>query len=318
MKTKKFSLTLALTFGLVYLLLPLSTINASNDQLSAIEPKNEIKVNNFSVFKYQDGRIQGIDAPEKLTDPQKTNILKLMNFNEQEIEKMDTQFKDLLLKDGGIKVDTVTTDKVHIYTDLNGKDHIVTDKNREEINKLRQEELKKSNGEVSPLGVNDGIYSGYGTSVYKGKTSNGVEYIYTYHNRFYFNERPNYTYVDTIGHSWQTNATPKNSTGEYYVQNLALRSDFGFKSIDQSSLTGTKAEVDLRALTGQHIGTLTTEVRIPVSDQGKTAAFASAYAHAHTNNLINMALGVAGITFGSQPGDKWGWRDSFKIGPPAP
>lgn len=99
---------------------------------------------------------------------------------------------------------------------------------------------------------------------------------------------------------------------------LALRSDFGFKSIDQSSLTGTKDEVDLRALTGQHIGTLTTEVRIPVSDQGKTAAFASAYAHSQTNSLINMALGVAGITFGSQPGDKWGWRDSFKIGPPAP
>lgn len=45
------------------------------------------------------------------------------------------------------------------------------------------------------------------------EASFGAQYIYTYHNRFYFNERPNYTYVDTIGHSWQTNATPKNSTG---------------------------------------------------------------------------------------------------------
>ncbi|WP_197258862.1 hypothetical protein [Paenibacillus dendritiformis] len=165
-------------------------------------------------------------------------------------------------------------------------------------------------------GVVDGIFEGWSSVIYIGKTANAKEFKYTYRTHFQWSRLPNFYWTDSVGHSWGGDVVGVQSHGDYVIDTglVCNGCDRGFEEIDQSSVYGTKGTVDLFGIEGIHYGTLRTEVRIPVEHKGRTAAFASVYGHAYTPSTMSISIEPIGIDI-SGYGDKWSWRESFIVKP---
>ncbi|WNQ10199.1 hypothetical protein MJA45_21625 [Paenibacillus aurantius] len=288
-----------------------------------------VNVSDVSITLLSDGRIKGLDKPEKLSKTQKAEILKVIRFTEDDVAQIPDELQNQLLKEGGVKVETTASDLIHTYTDLNGQDHIVTDNNQEEIDAIKANDMKTlaaQSGEITTFetglgSVQEGSFSARGYVTYLGKSSNGIEYNYSYKTMFTWSARPAWYFEDKIAQTWQGNTTSTNTIGEYKVNTFSSSGNptgtyyYGLKDVDRSSVSGTTATVDIVYLDGQHVGWLQDNVKIPVGgNEGTTGQFASAYAHSWTNNLIDIILQNLGFQFESAPGDKWTWRNSYIIG----
>lgn len=282
----------------------------------------KIKVADLVITKYHDGRIKGIENPGKLSKEQKKEVLKLMKFSDEEIDEFPEEFQNTLIQSGGVNVG-LETETEHIYTDLNGTDHVITESNIEEINKIKQSDFdtiyknnKTNKNRVTPRStvlkrIDNGIFHGKGSLLYKGLSSTGKEYVYEYTTRFYWDQRPALYFTDVVGHAWQSHTTLiETETTDYWVSRYSTSGswlgdvDYGF-TVDKSSVYGTKDEVDISYLAGKHYGILTDQVRIPVTNKGTTGQFASAYGHSWSGYplSIGITIGIAGISFDSDPGD---------------
>lgn len=296
-------------------------ITVDTDKVSKI-----VKLKNVNVSILEDGRIKPINNPESLTKEERTATMKLMKFSDDEIKSFPDGLINEILADGGVKVELTQEDFRHTYTDLQGNDHIVTPETMDEVNeiKLKDSQLvaKKSKFDsgVDTLAmekITDGVFTGQGILTYLGKTSNGLEFEYNYRTAWEFSSMPSLTFVDSIATSWQNHTTSVSSTSDY---SRYANGNFGHSNkvtLDRSSIAGTKGSIDLQNAPGRHYGYIQDKVRIPVSQSGTTGSFASAYGHSHfPTNIGGVSINIGGfgsINFGSAKGDKWDWRNTFKI-----
>ncbi|NRR23289.1 hypothetical protein [Brevibacillus sp. MS2.2] len=306
-------------------LLPLS-ISANESNLNSDEIGfKSIKIENLEVTVFDDGRVKGIEYSEELSRKDRRRILELMHFTEQEINRMPEGLQEDVIRLGGVKVDTTIEDFVHIYTDLEGNDHIVTDENNDEVDKIRQKDLEiiaQQSGKeltITPSAVRDGKFYGSSMAVYMGKSRNGRELEYHYLTEFEWSARPWLYFVDTIANTWQNHTTGVSRDGRYVVRPFNGNGDpmggisIGLSNFDDSNPLGTKADVDLARHDGIHEGWLNDVVRIPDSEKGRTGQFASAYVHSYSLDGISINFKYLGYQF-SGTGDKWSWKTSFEIG----
>jgi hypothetical protein len=169
-----------------------SLSSASAEKDVSMEIGQKMNVNNVIVTKFDDGRIKGIEKPEKLTKVQREEILKLMWFKEEDLKDIPESLQNEILLDGGFKVDVEKEDMLHVYTDLNGVDHVVTKENAREIEKIKNRDYKKITSNKGQVTASDttigtrieGDFTGNGIITYIGKTSKGLEYIYKYRTKF--------------------------------------------------------------------------------------------------------------------------------------
>ncbi|MFD3271947.1 hypothetical protein ACE3MS_17795 [Paenibacillus dendritiformis] len=278
-----------------------------------------VDLNNVSVQQSNEGYIKGLDNPELLLGEQKNQILRLLRFTDDEIINMSDSLKNELLKEGGVKVDVNISKMKHIYTDLNGTDHVITEENKEAVSVIRMNDMKKIGlDEITTYdmgSVRDGIFSGGAMITYLGKTSSGKEFKYIYRTIFRWDNRPINFYVDTIGTAWQSHTTRVDYSGLYQYDYGNSIFEPGFSSIDVSSVYGTRGYIDINYHNdGPHYGWLENEVRIPTRHELETGSFASAYGHSWLPvNNVTINIRSTGITF-SGFGDKWSWDSTFTIG----
>lgn len=275
----------------------------------------KVTVSNVSLTVYNDGRVQGISTPEKMTEKQKHDVLKLMRFTDEEISSYPDELENDLLKDGGIKIELQQEDYTHTYTDENGVDHIVTPENEAEVNLARQK-AQGDSGLITTFGSHtEDIFTGTGVLTYLGKTT--TEFKYKYRTTFNWSSMPSLRFVDSIGQTWQSHTVSVNTTGDYdrYTNGYFDHSDR--LELHLNNVYGTTADIDIDSHEGRHYGYIEDEVRIPLSQSGLTGQFASAYAHAWYPELIkDISINIGSfmsITINGE-GDKWSWKNTFKIG----
>lgn len=291
--------------------------------LGADKVSKVVKLKNVNVSILEDGRIKAINNPESLTKEERTVAMKLMKFSDAEIESYSDLLINDILADGGVKVELTQEEYTHIYTDSKGKDHIVTPENMEQINEIKKKDLQVYNlnsgiGTLDMGGKTDGAFTGKGVATYLGKTSNGQEFQYKYRTTFEWSTMPALTFVDNIATAWQTHTTPVSSSAAYDRWANGGFSHTNKITLDNSSVVGTKARIDLQNAPGRHYGYIEDSVRIPVTAaKGTTGAFSSAYSHSHAPGWIGIGINIGPVgtitfdTFGT--GDKWSWRNTFSF-----
>ncbi|MNC30676.1 hypothetical protein D3C75_789650 [compost metagenome] len=233
-----------------------------------------------------------------------------MNFTDAEINNFPQELKNDLISTGGRKVALTKSNTKQIYTSLDGVDYTVTDENKEDIEKIKQEDLSKINaGQVSTMKMGskeDGIWSGYGALFFSGSSSNGTEYVYSYLTYFNWSDTPNFFFADKIAMSYQNNATRTGSSGKY---------DFGTGnstlSINTSSIYGISTSY---SIPGPGYGYIKADVNIPKTQAGLTGLFNSAYGHPYLPSGISVSIAGYGSISLSGTGDKWYWDNTFTIG----
>lgn len=286
----------------------------------------EVQIGDLDVTVYEDGRVKGLGKSKKLSNKNRKQVLKLMRFTEEEIDSLPEELQNELVSEGGVKVDSKVEDFVHIYTDLDGNDHEVTEENKKEIEKIKKRDYKKiqemsAKGKVIAAGTDlgsetDGDFTGTGHIIYRGIEGN--EYGYMYYTKFEWSDRPALYFTDTLGHTWQNHTTSIGSASDYDVRYFNGNGDplgtIDFEpELDNSDVLGTKGEFDIDYHAGVHYGYIRDRVRIPRTEKGNTGQFASAYAHSWSNANMELAFRYISIDI-SGLGDKWSWKNSFEIG----
>lgn len=291
---------------------------AHAEEVNDIKISKKVNVDNLPVTIYEDGRVKKIDNPETLTDKQREKVLKLMRFTDEDIESFPETLENDLIADGGIKIELTEEDAEHIYTDLSGVDHVVTEENESEIAALKERDIlkyKKSTGKagsVSTLGGwTEGTFSGKGVLTYLGATT--YEYKYKFRTTFNWSERPVFYFTDTIATAWQPNVTGVATTYDYTRYNNGYFSHDSNVKIEDPALNGTTLSIDIDSHSGKHYGYLEDEVLIPKTQANLTGQFASAYGHAYSAAWLNAILNYVGIELEGW-GDKFRWKNTFKIG----
>lgn len=284
-----------------------------------------VNLENVDISIFEDGRIKPINNPESLTKEEKTTALELMKFSDDEIESFPEELINELLADGGVKVELTQEDEVHIYTDLQGNDHIVTPATVNQVNEIKQADSLfianryKLNSGVSTFAmgeVKEGTFTGKGVLTYIGTTSNGKEYEYNYRTAWEWSTMPTLTWTDSIATSWQSHTTSVSTTSDYTRWANGGFSHDNKVTVDRSSVAGTKAKIDVQNAPGRHYGYIQDKVRIPVGNKGTTGQFASAYGHSYLPAVpISINIGGWGsVSFSGGAGDKWTWKNNYTIG----
>lgn len=316
--------------AIVLLVLVLAIPNAVFGKKNIKEEKiRNITVEGMIASVYNDGRVKGINNPESLNEKQKKELLKLMRFTDEEINEFPDELKNDFLHKGGLKVEVEIEDLEHVYTDLDGVDHVVTAENKKEIEEIKKRDFarinvtkNKSENEVSRIQdvefpeFNDDKFTMKGFLTYNGLTSNQQEYKYTYRTYWQWEGRPIFYFVDTVAQAWQNHTISTESSASYMVRrgsdpNFSYFS-YGHDGLDFSSLYGTKATINIRNDSGKHYGSLTDEIRIPITHDGETGQWVSGYAHAWTGFNIGVTFKAVTINYNSKPGDKWTWKNTFE------
>jgi hypothetical protein len=316
-KMKKKLGVLSLLISGLFILSPEISNAADIETIETMDYKTLAIDEDLTIKKYSDGRIEGISNPASLNEEQKEEFLNSMLFTDEEIEKMPEEMKDEIIAEGGVKVDIEEEEMLEKYQDLNGVVHEVTDENRDEINALKEADLKKINadkiGTMSMGTVKDGAFNGASALVYIGKTANAKEFKYSFKTTYLWTSAPVNAFWDTISQAYAGNTTPVGSNGKMEWLDTHNRLNSENIKVDQLSLNGSTAKVALQPYSNRQNGYIATEVRIPVSEAGKTGVFANGYAHAYTPVPFGVTIGNLSFNF-TGVGPSYSWRSSFIIG----
>jgi len=314
------------------------TVAAASKDFKEIEEAvnfDMVKVGDLDVRVYEDGRVKGLgkSKSEKVPKNDRKKILKIMGFSEKEIDTLPEEMQEELIADGGVKVDSEVEYEPTFYTDLDGVEHIVTEKNKEKIQKiarkdferLQENELvnKEITGDVKIAGTDlgdykEGDFKGWGYIVYHGIEDG--EYEYSYYTKFEWSSRPILYFTDRVAHAWQSHTTSVKTTADYDVTHFSSSGrklgSFDFDPDIEQDVYGSMAEIDIDYHEGIHEGYVKDKVRIPKSHKGQTGQFVSKYVHSSAPKYIDgfsIGYGPLSITI---KGSNWvySWRNTFKIG----
>lgn len=302
--SKRFFSAIALSV-VTALLIPLA-VNASEPQQQLENGIARTAVyGNEVVSILNDGRISGIKQPEKLSEENRHQLLKLLNFTDEDIASYPDTLQYDLLRDGGRKVNTNISNVQH-FVSRNGVVELVDDV-----------EAAPSGGfTIMGMGsLTSGNFTGTGLLTYVGTTT--TEYEYKYRTKFNWSSKPALCFVDTVGISWNATSVPVGTIGLDY-----RRFDSGFFShtnkisASQDLVNGVTARIDIQNSPGEHFGHVERQVRIAKTRVGLTEVFGSAYGHSWLPDGIDnvgVTIGWASFTFGGT-GDYFTWTNDFTVG----
>ncbi|XEC93725.1 hypothetical protein AB6A23_20565 [Paenibacillus tarimensis] len=277
----------------------------------------------LTIEKAADGRILPVKNAKKLSDTQLNTILKHMKVNDDLISKMPLEVKQHFVSKGGVSVPITSKQKEYFYTS-DGKRLLVTDENREEINKIKQQEAAKLNNSVQAnnfsalsgpdLGSDgDGTFSGFSNLQYIGETDKEKEY--TYAEWFFYNKNVNYHYTDKIAHAWQshTKSIARSGSAQYYL--FDKFHEMTVTTSHEGSVTGSSASIKLpQTFFESMFGLFYDDVRIPKTESGYTGKWVVKYAHPWTTVTPSVTIGPIGISFSTFLGNVFEWENTFTIG----
>ncbi|MGE7614756.1 hypothetical protein [Paenibacillus sp. NPDC101420] len=278
---------------------------------------------NLTIHKRIDGTVVPVENSKNLNDAQLDSILLQMNVKEERIKDMPQSQKEFLASQGGIAAEVETSNIKRYFNSSDGKQYLVTDENKEEIEKLRQSEMKKLNLEsdkninITPFGMGSdasGSFKAYGSLMYLGKSPNATEFSYAYEDNFSFNSNVTQKFTDKIAHAWQSHTTSIDVRGDYswYVLN-----SWGSKNLQFDSGGSTFGRIGSftqpSGIFSESKGYLTDIVRIPVTNKNTTGRWTSKYTHPWTLVTPSINIGLVSVTIGTFVGDTWVWDNTFNI-----
>ncbi|MGE7274864.1 hypothetical protein [Brevibacillus panacihumi] len=333
---KKFIAILVATVTLTSLI-PF-TVSAASKDFKEIEEEvsfDMVKVGDLDVTVYEDGRVKGLgkSKSQRISKNERKKILKIMGFSEKEIDTLPEEMQEELLAEGGVKVDSEVEYEPTIYTDLDGVQHVVNEKNKEKIKKIAKKDFEKLQemglvnedvtGDVTIAGTEigdyeDGDFRGWGYIIYHGIEDS--EYEYSYYTKFEWSSRPTLYFTDRVAHAWQYHTTSIRTSADYDVTYFSS-SGRKLGSIDydpdtEQDVYGSLAEIDIDYHEGIHDGYLKDKVRIPKSHKGETGTFVSRYVHSSAPKYVDgFSIGYGPISI-TIKGANWvyPWRNKFTIG----
>lgn len=310
----------ALTAALL-LVVPV-TASAQENVIDKEEQTVEILTidSNLSLEKKADGRVfpKMKTRDQSLTISQQESVLIEMGFTEEELEEMDPVLKEDISLGGGKKVETQTTLRQY-YNSADGKKHLVTDENREEIEALRQKDArelsKKSDREINiePLSyVEEYPFSAVGNVVYQGKTSNAAEFVFKYYNTANWAESPRQLYSDTLAHAWQGFATGVSRESTLTTWVTPQQGGTHYPAVKIEGAYGSSAKMVQGNYYSRH-WTIMETVNIPVSNKGTTGKHVARYAHPYSPVSPSLTVGPVSLAYSSFWGDEWTWDTIYMI-----
>jgi hypothetical protein len=234
--------------------------------------------------------IDPVKNPEDLSTKKLDNILKKMNFSSEEIGNMSKRVKNQIVRHGGKKAKTVEQEIKHYYTSLDGVKYEITEENKEEINKIKQQDIatfSKENqipiisipkSEMSlmsaPTTVGDNKEIGkLSISFYVTKTisGNSTEHEYITFLDWTWSDEPALIWTDEAALAWDNHFTGITGTVDKY--NIAVLN--GQMKVATSQLKvkdeiyGLKTDIVLGPFDQQY-GGISQHIRVPKRYNGET------------------------------------------------
>lgn len=275
---------------------------------------------NLSLEKKADGRVfpKMKTRDQSLTVSQQESVLVEMGFTEEDLEEMNPTLKKDISLSGGKKVETQTTLREY-YNSFDGKKHLVTDENREEIEALRQKEVRELSNKldreinIEPLGyTQDYPFTGVGNVVYQGKTPNAAEFVFKYYNTATWAESPNYMYTDTLAHAWQSFATGVSRESTLTTWVTPQHSGITNPAVKIEGAYGSSAKMLQGNYSSRH-WTIVETVHIPISNKRDTGKHVARYAHPYSIVTPSLTVGPVSLAYSSFWGKEWTWDTIYTI-----
>lgn len=237
---------------------------------------------------------------ENLSDWAIDYTLSEMKFSQDEINKMSDNTKKGLVSAGGTKADYDAEVKQY-YTSLDGTRHLVTDENRDEIERMKKSDLatyNSMNQKNSPSmladggdSLTDGILS-VNTYVSKTTSSNSLMHEYIVFFDWTWNGQPWAIFNDQAAISWDNNYTGvSGTTSKYLVANGTNKSSYlGLTP----KVYGLAAEFPVYSVKTQ-VGGMSQHIRVPKTQNGLDTRIIGCYVHSLSPMTFSLSIGPASI-----------------------
>lgn len=274
----------------------------------------------LTIEKTEDGRILPVVDAKELTITQLDKVLQNMNVSNDLLSKMPLELKQKVISRGGVVV-PITTKKNEYFRTTDGSRLLVTEENKEEIEKIKQQQvakLNRTNNEttITPFGTGSagsGSFTGFSMLQYVGSTS--TEYEYDYTEWFFYDDDVQQKYTDKIAHAWQSHTTSVGREASASYRVLDYWSSWTPPTSHNTSVTGSSASISIpNTLFSEMYGYFGETVRIPKTNEGLTGKWVVKYAHPWTLLSPSIAIGPVTINFSAFLGDEWEWENTFTIG----
>ncbi|MCM2677428.1 hypothetical protein [Alkalicoccobacillus plakortidis] len=244
----------------------------------------------------------------------------------------DDVIKELITKDS-VPVD-LDIERETIYHSLDGKSYEQTEDNKEEIDKIRERDIKLHNEEnpdeqvLVDQGssimrdwnsqVNFGSFYGGTNIAYFGKKGNEHEYK-IFGQWMYDSPVSFYNGYDTLGLLWGNKLTGISNSETAYAWVKAFNADGHYMRDNSHNISVTPevygAYADIKVSTASEQGAeFGYEVRVPDRYDGDTESVVTAWAHPYFNGSVGVNIGPGSINFDNFSGDEERWRTNFTIG----
>lgn len=276
----------------------------------------------LTIEKTEDGRVLPVKNAKNLTTKQLDIVLRNMEMDDDLISNMPLAVKQHFVSTGGVAV-PVTTEKKEYFRTSDGKRILVTEENKDEIDKIKQEEIAKLSKieglEFTTFGENlgsdaSGDFRGYSALTYLGKTSG--EFQYQYADWFHYDADVTYRTTDKIARAWQdhTVSVKRHGFGQWVVN--GWYNDLSISTHHNGGTTGSYAAIKLpsSSLFDKAYGYYYDNVNINKSvAKNTTGKWVVKYAHPWTILSPSVTIGAVSLEFSSYLGNEWEWESSFDI-----
>ncbi|REK76793.1 hypothetical protein [Paenibacillus paeoniae] len=276
---------------------------------------------NLTIEKTEDGRVSPIKNANKLTISQLDSILTNMNVNHDQISNMPLPIKQKVVSRGGVAVPITTTKKTEHFVTPDGKQRLVTEENKEEIDKIKQQEISKLNNSNNNSGITpfslgserDGSFYGYSLLMYRGSTAAELEYEYIEY--FSYDANVNYKYTDRIAHAWNPHTVSIGREAGAQYKLFGIWANMNVTTSHNDSTTGASASIKLpnTQIIEETFGYFIDTVRIPKIYSGTTGKWVVKYAHPYSVITPSVNIGAVSITYSPFLGKSWSWENTFTI-----
>ncbi|MBM0066772.1 hypothetical protein [Alkalicoccobacillus gibsonii] len=254
-------------------------------------------------------------------------------FDSEFIEGAHDEVIEELIENDSVPVE-LDIERVSIYHSLDGKSYEQTEDNKEEIDEIRERDIKLHNEEnpeeqiqvdqgMSIMNdwntqVNFGSFLGGTNIAYFGKVGNEHEYK-IFGQWMYDSPVGSYLGYDTLALTWGNKLTGIAGSETSYAWTKNLYAD-GYEYRDAShnisvtpEMYGAYAEISTNTSTeqGAEFGY---EVRVPDRYDGDTESVITGWAHPYFNGSVGVNIGPGSINFDNFTGDEEQWRTNFTIG----
>lgn len=309
---------LTVCMSLFLLVAPLANAaSPTNDAQNLENMTEQIFIDSsLTISKLKDGRIAPVTNAKNLKEEQLDKILVEMKVSPSKIKEFPLSMKQSIVNQGGVEVPITTTLKKY-YNSLDGKKYLVTEKNKEEIAKIKERDAQTLQSQGISIQANmgsesDGIWSAYSSLFYVGRNASNNANLYDYYSNYRWTDMPNFFLWDSIAHAWDTGISSTRTTGNHYHR----ASQFvGYTQIPMNitrKIGGSKGDLDLQSAYDQQ-GALVDRLEVSDSYSGLTKQLTASYVHPWIGGIVGVVLSFFSIDWESFTGDEWHWDSTFTV-----